>query len=97
MYSIIFLPEIAPEIEHSVKHYRKHQIGLENIFFDEIENALNKIRENPERFPKIEENIRKYIIRRYPFNIIYTIKSDKIIIIAVAHQKRKPYYWKHRI
>ncbi len=96
MKSIIFLPEIASEIENSVIYYRKQQIGLENLFLNEIENALMKIQKNPERYPKINENIRKCLIKQFPFNIIYTIKPDKIIIIAVAHHKRRPDYWKTR-
>ena len=59
MKLIIFLPEIASEIENSVIYYRKQQIGLENLFLNEIENALMKIQKNPERYPKIDENISK--------------------------------------
>jgi len=49
--------------------------------------------------PYYEENIQKYNTRRFPFSLYYVFEKDldKIIIIAVAHQKRKPGYWKQRI
>ena len=64
----------------------------------EIEKSLQLIEKNPERWPYYEENIHKYNTRRFPFSLYYVFEKDldKIIIIAVAHQKRKPGYWKQR-
>jgi len=97
MKQIIFVPEIASELDQSLEYYKKQEIGLEKLFLDEIEKALKKIQKNPERYHLIEDNIRKYIIKQYPYKIIYTIKPETIIIIAIVHQKRKPDYWKGRI
>lgn len=97
MKSIIFLPDTIKEIEDSVFYYSNKENGLEKLFLDEIETAINKIKMNPERYPKIEQNIRKYIINKFPFNIIFAVYETKIVIVAIAHQKRNPYYWKFRI
>ncbi|MBY9006864.1 MAG: type II toxin-antitoxin system RelE/ParE family toxin [Candidatus Lokiarchaeota archaeon] len=83
----------------SAQYYNQQALGLGMDFLEEIEKSLQLIKENPERWPYYEENIHKYNIRRFPFSIFYVFekKLDKIIIIAVAHQKRKPNYWKQRI
>jgi hypothetical protein len=56
-----------------------------------------KIRKNPEMYPRIEPNIRKYVVQKFPFTIFYEIFPHEILILAVGHQKRKPHYWKKRI
>lgn len=94
MKSLIISQEVELEIEISAKYFKLQYDGLEILFLDEIENAFLKIQENPERYPIIEQRIRKFIIQRFPFNIFYEINKDGILILAVAHQKRKPDYWK---
>jgi hypothetical protein len=67
------------------------------VLLDEIEHALMKIRKNPEHFPQIKQNIRKYVIQKFPFNIFFEVFDEEILILAIGHQKRKPQYWKDRI
>ncbi|MHA1611531.1 MAG: type II toxin-antitoxin system RelE/ParE family toxin [Promethearchaeota archaeon] len=62
-----------------------------------MEKAIMKIRENPERYPRVELNIRKYVVQKFPFTIFYETHSFEILILAVGHQKRKPNYWQERV
>jgi hypothetical protein len=87
------------EAKRRYDRYKQGSSGLGLDFLEEIEKSLQFIEKDPERWPYYEENIHKYNTRRFPFSLYYVFekKLDKIIIIAIAHQKRKPGYWKQRI
>ena len=99
MRIITFLSDAEEEMNVSAHYYNQQASGLGLDFLEEIEHSLNFIKENPERCPIYDEGIRKYNTRRFPFSIYYVYEKDedKVLIIAVAHQKRRPGYWKQRI
>jgi len=99
MRTITFLLEAEEEMNSSAQYYNQQSSGLGLDFLEEIEKSLQLIEKSPEIWLYYEENIHKYNTRRFPFSIFYVFEKnlDKIIIIAVAHQKRKPGYWKQRI
>ncbi len=99
MRTITFLVEAEEEMNASAQYYNQQSSGLGLDFLEEIDKSLQHIEKSPEKWPSYEQNIHKYNIRRFPFSIFYIFEKniDKIIIIAVAHQKRKPGYWKQRI
>jgi len=67
-------------------------------FSAEVEHALAQIAEAPQRWAAAPLNTRRYLLRRFPFVLIYReLRSGHIQILAVAHTSRKPTYWKHRI
>ncbi len=91
------LAEARAELDAAVQYYYDQEEGLEELFLFEIENSFKLIYDFPSRYSRVEGNIRKFIIRKFPFTIIYEIRSDEIVILAVAHQKRKPDYWRERL
>ena len=98
MRSITFLLEAEEEMNASAQYYNQQASGLGLEFLEEIEKSLQLIEKHPEKWPYYEKKIHKYNTRRFPFSLYYVFEKnlDKIIIIAVAHQKRKPGYWKQR-
>lgn len=99
MTKIIFLFEAEEELNFSAQYYNHQSIGLGLDFLEEIEKSIRIIKRNPEIWPIYEDRIHKYNTRRFPFSIYYTFEKEleRIIILAIAHQKRKPGYWKTRI
>jgi mRNA-degrading endonuclease RelE of RelBE toxin-antitoxin system len=99
MTEITFLLEAEEELNYSAQYYNNQASGLGFDFLEEIEKSLQEIEHAPERWPHYKKNIRKFNTRRFPFSLYYKFEkeADKIVIIAVAHQKRKPNYWKNRI
>ena len=62
-----------------------------------IDSALADIAANPQRWPCIgKSEIRQFSFTRFPYSIIYFEESNLIRILAFAHHKRRPGYWKHR-
>jgi hypothetical protein len=66
-------------------------------FVIEVERCLNIIRTNPLAYPVIKQNVRKAVVIKFPFSILYRVNDDVIYILAIMHQKRNPKYWVERI
>ena len=66
-------------------------------FIDEIQIALVAIGRNPHRWPLGRRSTRKFILPNFPFSLIYRELPSKIEIVAIAHGKRRPDYWKDRL
>jgi toxin ParE1/3/4 len=97
MKPIGFLPEAEQEMLEAARYYESQASGLGVKYLSEIEHAVESIAEFPMTWPKVEGELRRRLVRRFPFGILYRIESEEIIIVAVAHLRRKPGYWKGRI
>lgn len=94
---VIFIDEASDELHGAVKYYNKERPGLGFEFANEVKVALSRIRYYPEIWIEIDPGIRKCIIKRFPYALLYIMDNSQIVIIAVMHMKRKPGYWKTRI
>ena len=61
-----------------------------------VDVTLNRIAASPEQFTLVDRLHRECIVKRFPFRIIYRVDSSRIIVVAVAHAKRRPNFWQHR-
>lgn len=97
MIQIIFHPDAKQELEFSIKFYNSQVIGLGYDFLEEVEHSIEIIK----RFPKcgkiLKNHVRQLVLQRFPYMILYNFKENQINIVAVAHQKQKPDYWKKRL
>lgn len=97
MMRVIFLPEAEQEMLEAALYYQSQAIRLGIDFLSEVEHAVKSIVESPKTWPILEGELRRRLIRRFPFGVLYRVESEEIVIIAVAHLRRKPGYWKERI
>ena len=84
------------EINKAADFYDLESPGLGSVFIDEIQKAIERIAEFPEAAPLIRERVRKKALIKFPYSLVYSIRQDEIRILAVAHQKRHPFYWRER-
>jgi toxin ParE1/3/4 len=89
-------PEAAKELTHSVKWYFEQSQSAAANFLNEIERCISKITESPEIFPQYFHGSQRAIVKTFPYSVIFRIKMDTIEIIAIAHAKRRPGYWRRR-
>jgi plasmid stabilization system protein ParE len=89
--------EAAAETNEAAKYYEERVSGLGLLFLAAVEEATEKVRANPEAFQLVGKEIRHKPIRQFPYSLLYALEPDRIRIIAVAHQKRRPGYWTHRL
>jgi plasmid stabilization system protein ParE len=85
------------EIEAGEEWYRERSPDTSVGFIAAIAEALESVSEAPHRWPKHLHGTRQFILHRFPFSVIYLDDPDMVRIIAVAHHKRKPGYWKRRL
>jgi len=92
--NIIVFHELAnDELLNARDYYDELVFGLGKLFVLEIERCLNVIKVNSIAYPVIKNGIRKAVIMKFPYSILYRVEKDNIYILAVMHQKRKPNYW----
>ena len=84
------------ELEGAIEWYEHQQEGLGKRFAIAFHSAVTVIRNFPSLNTELAKNIRRAIIKEFPYGIIYSVKSDFIEIIAVAHLHRRPMYWTGR-
>lgn len=97
MKPVVFLREAEQEMLEAARYYESQTPGLGADYLSEIERAVAAIAESPMTWPIIEGELRRRLVRRFPFGILYRIELKKIVIIAVAHLRRRPGYWRGRI
>jgi plasmid stabilization system protein ParE len=93
---IIFSKIAKQELDDAVRFYEMEFEGLGKRFRAEIKKAALRISEYPNAWSIEKDDIRKCLLHKFPYKLLYSIESDHIFIIAVAHQHRKPDYWVDR-
>ena len=77
--------------------YEDRCSGLGVAYTLEVEAAIKRILDAPNRWRTIEEDVRRCLIHTFPFGILYTVEQDSILIIAVMNLRREPGYWRSRL
>ncbi len=90
-------PEAVAEARAAAQWYRERSALAADAFLAELDHAIERIAENPEMQPHYVRGTRRYLLQRFPFYLVYREVSGKLEIIAIAHGRRKPGYWKTRI
>jgi plasmid stabilization system protein ParE len=88
----IFSELAQQELEDASGLYELEQ-GLSRRFRDEVKQAILRIGQFPMAWPVERGEVRKCLLHRFPYKILYSIEADHIFIIAIAHQHRRPDYW----
>lgn len=89
--------DAAAELLETFDYYERLRPGLGREFRLEFETALGKIRQNPKLYAAEDESgIRRCPLRRFPYTLVYLNLEDHIWLAAVAHQRKRPGYWKRR-
>ena len=85
------------ELNDAAVFFEMKREGLGLRFLAAVEAAVAHIQEHPEASPIIIQNVRRKVLRRFPYSVMYSIKPDRIRILAIANQRRRPFYWRSRI
>jgi plasmid stabilization system protein ParE len=91
-----FHPAAAAEVERAQAWYEERSVFAAAGFLQELTRAIQRVRAAPERYPPAEHGTRRILLDQYPFSIVYLVRGAEIIIVAVAHHKRRPGYWANR-
>ena len=84
------------DIEEAISYYSDINPTLSEDLLNEFYQTIALVLKRPFLFPATRKKYRKVPLHRFPYKIFYVIKKEEIIVLAFAHHKRKPNYWKKR-
>src|SRR5262249_47020399 len=89
------------EVEEAAQWYEAQRAGLGLEFIDAVQTAVLTIEANPGRFAALETNdtnrkVHRYLLKRFPYVLIYEFRPTEIVLLSVAHARRRPGHWKRR-
>jgi plasmid stabilization system protein ParE len=91
-------PEALTETEAALSWYAERSPHAAAAFLSEIDHAISSILEAPRRWPVLEGECRRIALVRFPYFIVYREKGNNLIqVLAVAHGRRRPGYWRMRV
>lgn len=88
-----FHPDAARDVSGAFRWYQERNAASASAFALEIDIAIERISSSPDRWPKLLSDLRRYLLKRFPFSVIYRLHDRGIEIVAVAHERRRPGYW----
>ena len=90
---VIFTRYAKQELDDAVRYYELEYSSLGKRFKEEVKRATLRIAEYPQAWSVERGDIRKCLLHKFPYKLLYSMEEDHILVIAVAHQHRKPDYW----
>lgn len=91
-----FLGAARAELRRAADHYDRKRPGLGDELLAEVERAVLQLCAFPESGAPHHAKTRRLPLRRFPFLVIYRLQGEELVVVAVAHQRRKPGYWGRR-
>ncbi len=86
-------PEAIKEARAAREWYSARNVETAEAFMAELDASIQKIDEGPRRWPPYLGETRRYLLRRFPFFVVFREANDRVEILAVAHARRHPGYW----
>jgi toxin ParE1/3/4 len=96
MIDLIVCSAAEDDYAEALSWYAQRSIQAAERFDAEFNEALQTILSNPERFPRCDDRHRFYLMRHFPYQVIYRQHENHLLVIAVAHTARRPRYWSGR-
>lgn len=92
-----FLKPAQSEVDDAFAWYEEQMHRLGRQFLDDFDRAVRRVVAYPFAGTEIEEGLRRCLLSRFPYGIIYGLDSDSVIVVAVTHLHREPRYWIDRL
>ena len=95
-FEVEILPEAEAEIREAFLWYFARSAIAADAFRAETLEAIDQLDTNALMWPEDEDAIRRHILRHFPYSVFYEIRGNTVTVLAVAHQRRRPGYWRER-
>jgi plasmid stabilization system protein ParE len=86
-------PEAIRETRAAREWYSAWSTEAADAFMAEVDSAIEGIEEGPRQWPTYLGMTRRYLLRRFPFFVVFREANERIEVLAVAHARRRPGYW----
>ena len=95
--NVRFLVPAQQELDDAVAWYDQQADGLGKEFLDELDRVIRRVVAYPLSSMEIEPGLRRGLLARFPYGIIYGQDNATVVVVAVAHLHREPRYWADRV
>ena len=95
--NIAFIQPAEQELFEAIDYLNSESEGLGYEFAAEVRSTLERITQYPDAWHPLSKRTRRCRTKRFPYSIIYQIRSNMILVIAVMHMHRNPKKWKSRL
>lgn len=92
-----FHPEAEAELNLSIDYYESIEPGLGYDFAIEVHDTIQRVLDFPKAWTILDGDVRRSLVKRFPYGVLYSEEPDGILILAVMNLHRAPDYWKHRV
>ena len=89
-YPVRYKPAAAAEVVNAITWYARPEINKASAFVLELERTEAHLHANPELYQRIEDEIRRAVLRRFPYSLFYVIEQNEVIVLACMHHHQKP-------
>ena len=94
---LIIDPHAKEELSAASRYYEEQNVGLGVRFFAECTAAIDQILEAPGRYRRVDGEMRRFRLDRFPYSVFYRLEKQAVLIVAFAHDRRQPGYWRSRL
>ena len=96
VYQVVIRREAELDLRFAYEWYEEQIKGLGSEFLRSVEASIFSIQRSPELCSKIHKNIRRHLVRKFPYGVFYLIDEEKVVVLGVFHVRRDPEQWKGR-
>jgi plasmid stabilization system protein ParE len=89
-YSVRYKRTAAAEVEAAISRYAQPEINQAAEFIKDLERTETHLRAQPALYQRVEGEIRRAVLRRFPYSLFYVIEQDQVVVLAFMHQHQKP-------
>ena len=95
--SVRFHPAALQDADEAAAWYAERSVRAAIRFLDELDRLIDVIAGSPDRFQSFDGYLRRAVFRRFPFYIVFRADDLNVVVLAVAHGKRRPRFWQGRV
>jgi toxin ParE1/3/4 len=95
--SVFIRPEAAQDVAQAVAWYEARRVNLGIEFVLEVDAAIDRAAESPQKYAPLHHQVRRVLLRRFPYNFYFVWRESQIDVFAVLHQHRAARAWRRRL
>lgn len=95
--SLRIQPQAELDVSDAARWYEEQRPGLGNEVLQELDSVIQRVVQSPFQFPLIQNEVRRALLRRFPYSVYFRVSDETVDLLAVLHQHRNPNTWELRI
>ena len=93
-FSVVLAPQAETDIAEAFDWYRRRSATAADTFRAEALDAIDRLSEAPNRWRMDEDGTRRRVLRHFPYSVVFEVLGSAVMVLAVAHDRRRPGYWR---